>query len=88
MTIPSPSFMHFFQGGRCADQSVYPDPEGFWEDLLRIYEDEIAALGSLGVNALQIDEVPQAMLCDPSIRNKLAHSAKTRTALQPSISPP
>src|SRR5271170_4028897 len=62
--------MHFFQGGRCADPSVYKDPEAFWEDLLLIYEEEIAALGRLGVKWLQIDEVAQAMLCDPSIREQ------------------
>ena len=31
VTIPAPSFMHFFQGGRCADPSIYQDPEAFWE---------------------------------------------------------
>ncbi|MGH7878587.1 MAG: 5-methyltetrahydropteroyltriglutamate--homocysteine S-methyltransferase, partial [Candidatus Binataceae bacterium] len=71
VTIPSPSFMHFFQAGRCADPTVYPEPDGFWEDLLRIYVEEIAALGRLGVKWLQIDEVPQAMLCDPKIRDQI-----------------
>ncbi len=68
VTIPAPSFMHFFQAGHVADPAVYPDPEEFWEDLLRIYEEEIAALGHAGATWLQIDEVPQAMLCDPNIR--------------------
>jgi len=71
VTIPSPSFMHFFQGGRAADPAVYPDPEEFWDDLLRIYEEEVAALGKIGATWLQIDEVPQAMLCDPKIREQV-----------------
>ena len=70
VTLPSPSFMHFFQGGRCADPTAYPDPDAFWEDLLGIYQAELAALGRLGVHWLQIDEVPQAMLCDPAIREQ------------------
>lgn len=40
------------------------------KDLIRIYEEELAALGRVGATYLQIDEVPQAMLCDPKIREQ------------------
>jgi 5-methyltetrahydropteroyltriglutamate--homocysteine methyltransferase len=70
VTMPAPSFMHFFQGTHCADPAVYRDADEFWEDLLKIYEEELAALGRLGATWLQIDEVPQAMLCDTKIREQ------------------
>jgi 5-methyltetrahydropteroyltriglutamate--homocysteine methyltransferase len=70
VTLPSPSFMHFFQGARCADPTVYPDPEQFWNDLLEIYEAEVAELGRVGAQYIQLDEVPQAMLCDAAIRQQ------------------
>ncbi|MGH7917749.1 MAG: 5-methyltetrahydropteroyltriglutamate--homocysteine S-methyltransferase [Candidatus Binataceae bacterium] len=73
ITMPSPSFMHFFPGTACADPAVYRDGDEFWEDLLRVYQEEIAALAALDATYLQLDEVPQAMLCDASIR------AQTRT---------
>lgn len=71
ITIPSPSFMHFFQGTYCADPSAYRNADEFWEELLRIYEDEIAQLGQVGATYLQIDEVAQAMLCDERIREQI-----------------
>ncbi|MGH7931807.1 MAG: 5-methyltetrahydropteroyltriglutamate--homocysteine S-methyltransferase [Candidatus Binataceae bacterium] len=71
VTMPSPSFMHFFMGADCADPAVYRDSDEFWEDLLLIYEGELAALSKLGATYLQIDEVPQAMLCDSKIREQV-----------------
>ncbi len=70
ITMPSPSFMHFMQGAHCADIAAYKNADEFWDDLLKIYEEELAALGSIGATYVQIDEVPQAMLCDPKIREQ------------------
>jgi 5-methyltetrahydropteroyltriglutamate--homocysteine methyltransferase len=70
VTMPAPSFMHFFRGKACADPAVYPDVAAFWADLLRVYHEELADLGRAGVQYLQIDEVPLAMLCDPAVRER------------------
>jgi 5-methyltetrahydropteroyltriglutamate--homocysteine methyltransferase len=70
VTMPAPSFMHFFRGKACADPAVYPEVAVFWADLLRVYHEELAELGRAGAQYLQIDEVPLAMLCDPAVRDR------------------
>ncbi len=69
--MPSPSALHFFRGEQCRDESVYPDVEEWWNDLLRIYQAEIRALSESGCRYLQLDEVPLAMLCDSDIRQQV-----------------
>jgi 5-methyltetrahydropteroyltriglutamate--homocysteine methyltransferase len=68
LTIPSPSMMHY-RGGRAAiDETVYPRLDAFWDDLGRVYADEIAALGELGCTYLQLDDTSLAYLNDPAQR--------------------
>ncbi len=68
LTIPSPSMMHY-RGGRAAiDPQIYPDLEGFWQDLAAVYADEIEALGKLGCRYLQLDDTSLAYLNDPAQR--------------------
>jgi 5-methyltetrahydropteroyltriglutamate--homocysteine methyltransferase len=68
ITIPSPSVMHF-RGGRAAiDRTAYPDLDGFYADLARVYAEEIRDYAAAGCRYLQIDEVNMAFLCDPSLR--------------------
>ncbi len=71
MTLPSPSAFHFFRFNSPADPAVYPDEDGYWNDLVEVYRAEIAALGEAGCRYLQLDEVPLAMLCDPLIREQV-----------------
>lgn len=71
VTMPAPSFLHFFRLGECADRKIYPDLGEFWSDLVRIYRDELAELATAGATYVQIDEVPQAMLCDEIVRAKV-----------------
>ena len=71
VTMPSPSFLHFFRLGECADRKVYPKLDEFWSDLIRIYQEELAELGRVGATYVQFDEVPQAMLCDENVRAKV-----------------
>ena len=72
LTIPSPSMVHY-RGGRAAiDEDVYPDLEGFWEDLAAAYADEIRALGALGCTYLQLDDTSLAYLNDPRQREHIA----------------
>lgn len=72
LTIPSPSMMHY-RGGRAAiDPKVYPDMDGFWADLARVYADEIEALGAIGCTYLQLDDTSLAYLNDPAQREHVA----------------
>src|SRR5260370_4831039 len=77
LTIPSPSMMHY-RGGRAAiDDKVYPDLAPFWDDLGRVYADEIAALGKLGCSYLQLDDTSLAYLNDPTQRDYITRLGGT-----------
>jgi 5-methyltetrahydropteroyltriglutamate--homocysteine methyltransferase len=72
LTIPSPSMVHY-RGGRAAiDESVYPDMEGFWDDLTAAYAEEVHRLGELGCTYLQLDDTSLAYLNDPRQRELIA----------------
>ncbi|HXQ49701.1 MAG TPA: 5-methyltetrahydropteroyltriglutamate--homocysteine S-methyltransferase [Stellaceae bacterium] len=67
--IPSPTLAHF-RGGRAAvDKLAYPDMDGFFADLARVYREEIAALYAAGCRYVQIDETNLPFLCDPRLRD-------------------
>ena len=68
-TLPAPSYLHYPRGSKCVDPDVYPDLDLFFEDVVRIYRDEIAALHAAGGRYLQIDEVAQTLLCDERLRD-------------------
>ncbi|MGH7933766.1 MAG: 5-methyltetrahydropteroyltriglutamate--homocysteine S-methyltransferase [Candidatus Binataceae bacterium] len=72
LTIPSPSMMHY-RGGRAAiDAATYPGLEQFWDDLGRVYADQIEALGELGCTYLQLDDTSLAYLNDPAQREYIS----------------
>jgi 5-methyltetrahydropteroyltriglutamate--homocysteine methyltransferase len=67
--IPSPTLAHF-RGGRAAvDQAAYPDMDGFFADLARVYREELDALYAAGCRYVQIDETNLPFLCDPKLRD-------------------
>ena len=68
-TLPAPSYLHYPRGRKCVDPDVYPDLEVFFEDVVHIYREEIAALHAAGGRYLQIDEVAQTLLCDDRLRD-------------------
>jgi 5-methyltetrahydropteroyltriglutamate--homocysteine methyltransferase len=71
-TIPSPN-MIYVRGGRAAiDESVYPDLEEFWSDVVAAYRQEISRLYDLGCRYLQLDDTSLAMINDPNQRRSLA----------------
>jgi methionine synthase II (cobalamin-independent) len=73
ITLPSPSVMHF-RGGRAAiDIKAYPDIAAFYDDLARLYREEIRDLAQAGCRYLQLDEVNLAYLCDPELRRQVAN---------------
>ena len=65
--IPSPSMMIVQGGEKIIDRAVYPDPDKFFDDLARVYAEEIAALGQAGCTYLQLDDTFLAFLCDEKI---------------------
>jgi 5-methyltetrahydropteroyltriglutamate--homocysteine methyltransferase len=65
-TLPSPTVNHFFSGDKSLENSPYADADAFFADVVAIYHQEIADLAALGCTYLQIDEVPIAVLCDPT----------------------
>jgi 5-methyltetrahydropteroyltriglutamate--homocysteine methyltransferase len=68
LTIPSPSMVHY-RGGRAAiDESLYPDMDEFWADLVGAYREEVRRLGELGCTYLQFDDTSLAYLNDPEQR--------------------
>jgi 5-methyltetrahydropteroyltriglutamate--homocysteine methyltransferase len=68
LTIPSPSMVHYRGGRASIDESVYPDMDKFWEDLVGAYREEVRRLGELGVTYLQFDDTSLAYLNDPKQR--------------------
>jgi len=71
-TIPSVN-MIYARGGRAAiDESVYPDLEQFWGDLVAAYGEELRRLGELGCTYLQLDDTSLASVNDPAQRERIA----------------
>lgn len=71
VTIPSPSIVHFRGGRQGIDRDAYPEIEGFYKDLARVYREEITDLANTGCRYLQLDEVNFAYLCDPALREQV-----------------
>jgi len=68
LTIPSPSMVHYRGGRASIDESLYPDMEEFWADLVAAYREEVRRLGELGCTYLQFDDTSLAYLNDPEQR--------------------
>ena len=71
LCIPSPSVLHFRGGREAIDRKAYPDMEGFYADLARVYREEIQELAALGCTYLQLDDTNLAYLCDPKMRESV-----------------
>jgi 5-methyltetrahydropteroyltriglutamate--homocysteine methyltransferase len=68
-TLPAPSYLHYPRGRNCVDRDGYPDLDGFFADVVKVYVDELHALHAAGGRYLQIDEVAQTLLCDQKLRD-------------------
>ncbi len=72
LTIPSLSMVHY-RGGRAAiDESVYPDLDRFWADLVAVYAREVSQLYEHGCRYLQFDDTSLAYMNDPAQRQHVA----------------
>jgi 5-methyltetrahydropteroyltriglutamate--homocysteine methyltransferase len=72
VTLPAPSTMHFLRFSDFADRGAYADVETFFADLVAVFAQEIADLVAAGCRYLQIDEIAVALLCDPTLRDRVA----------------
>jgi 5-methyltetrahydropteroyltriglutamate--homocysteine methyltransferase len=68
-TLPAPSYLHYPRGRKCVDRDVYPDLDQFFDDVVKVYVEELHALHAAGGRYLQIDEVAQTLLCDQKLRD-------------------
>ena len=48
---------------------MYPDLDEFFNDVIKVYVEEVRALHAAGGRYLQIDEVAQTLLCDQRLRD-------------------
>jgi 5-methyltetrahydropteroyltriglutamate--homocysteine methyltransferase len=63
--------MLHFRGGRgSVNQQAYPDIAEFFDDLARVYREELADLAAAGCSYLQLDDTNLAYLCDPEHRER------------------
>jgi 5-methyltetrahydropteroyltriglutamate--homocysteine methyltransferase len=72
ITLPAPSTMHFLRFSDFAEETAYGDIDRFFADLVGVFRQEIAELVAAGCRYLQIDEIACALLCDPTIRDRIA----------------
>jgi 5-methyltetrahydropteroyltriglutamate--homocysteine methyltransferase len=79
--IPSPTMLHFRGGRKGIDSKAYPDIEGFFADLARVYREEIADLGKAGCTYLQLDDTNLAYLCDPKLQESTRQLGEDPAAL-------
>jgi len=68
VTIAAPDVMHYFLGPKAFEPGVYADRELFFEDLKRIYREEIAELVAEGCTYLQLDDTALPCNCDAHAR--------------------
>ncbi len=63
MTIPAPSVLHFRGGRKAISKDVYPDIDGFFDDLGKVYAQAVRAFYAAGCRYLQFDDTVWAYLC-------------------------
>jgi 5-methyltetrahydropteroyltriglutamate--homocysteine methyltransferase len=69
--LPSPTWLHMRGGRKTVSESVYPDVEEFWRDIVSAFHEEIRELAAAGCTYLQLDEISFAFLCDATIRDRI-----------------
>src|ERR1700754_4740288 len=68
MTIPAPSTFHFRQGRAAISKDVYPDLDGYFDDVAEAYRKAIGAFYDAGCRYLQLDDTAWAMVCSAAER--------------------
>ncbi|KIW18119.1 hypothetical protein PV08_02407 [Exophiala spinifera] len=70
VAIPSPTMVHFRGGRDTIDAAAYPSLDGFFDDLARVYQEELQDLYDAGCRFVQLDDTNLAYLCDPKMRSE------------------
>ncbi len=71
ITIPAPSAAYGRPVPTPIDKTVYPELDGFFDDLGQAYKKAVRAFADAGCRYLQLDEVFIAMLCDEKYRAQM-----------------
>jgi 5-methyltetrahydropteroyltriglutamate--homocysteine methyltransferase len=71
VTIASPPVMHYFLGPKAVDPRAYPDIEEYFEDLARIYREELGELAAEGGRFVQLDDTALPCNCDVRAREEV-----------------
>lgn len=79
--IPSPTMVHFRGGRASIDIASYPDLEPFFEDLAKVYQEELEDLYKAGCRCVQLDDTNLAYLCDPTMRKEAEDRNEDLTVL-------
>ncbi|KAI1366329.1 hypothetical protein F5Y08DRAFT_135977 [Xylaria arbuscula] len=66
--IPSPTMIHFRNSRETIDEKAYPSLEPFFDDLARVFQEELDDLYQAGCRFVQLDDTNLAYLCDPKMR--------------------
>jgi methionine synthase II (cobalamin-independent) len=66
--VPSPTMLHFRGGRASIDIESYPKMDDFFDDLARVYQQELDALYKAGARFVQLDDTNLAYLCDEKMR--------------------
>ena len=83
VTIPSPSVLHFRGGRKAVPVELYPDMDGFYNDLGLAYKKAVRAFADAGSRYLQLDETNLTYLCDEEQRQMLRDRGDDPDALLP-----
>lgn len=68
--IPSPTMLHFRNSRETIDSTAYPTLEPFFDDLARVFQEELDDLYKAGARFVQFDDTNLAYLCDPDMRKE------------------
>ncbi|KAF2087692.1 UROD/MetE-like protein [Saccharata proteae CBS 121410] len=81
VAIPSPTMVHFRGGRASIDINSYPDLDLFFDDLAKVYQQELDDLYKAGCRFVQLDDTNLAYLCDPKMREQAEQRNEDLTTL-------
>ncbi|KAF2141974.1 uncharacterized protein K452DRAFT_287167 [Aplosporella prunicola CBS 121167] len=81
VAIPSPTMVHFRGGRASIDIASYPELDTFFDDLARVYQQELDDLYKAGCRFVQLDDTNLAYLCDPKMREQAEQRNEDLTTL-------
>jgi 5-methyltetrahydropteroyltriglutamate--homocysteine methyltransferase len=65
VTLPPPTMIHFQRDENYGLRAYDDDVDAFFDDMIKVYRQEVRALADAGCKHLQLDECNMVMLCDP-----------------------